>query len=87
MTPVTCAGKLFAAMMAFLSVGFVVASLGFLLGPFLGMLWKIGVMRLEEDRLGTRNRKKWYLPQQKINFSPEARDILKKYGYKLPGAL
>ena len=49
MTPVTCAGKIFAAFMAFLSVGFVVTALGFLLGPFLGTLWKIGVMRLEED--------------------------------------
>ena len=48
-TPVTPLGKIFAAFMAFLSVGFVVTALGFLLGPFLGTLWKIGVMRLEED--------------------------------------
>ncbi len=40
--PATPIGKLFAAMMAFLSVGAVVASLGFLLGPFLGGLWRIG---------------------------------------------
>ena len=48
-TPVTPQGKIFAAFMAFLSVGFVVTALGFLLGPFLGTLWKIGVNRLEED--------------------------------------
>ncbi len=48
-TPVTCAGKIFASLMAFLSVGFVVTALGFLLGPFLGTLWRIGVIHLEED--------------------------------------
>ena len=48
-TPFTAAGKIFAAFMAFLSVGFVVAALGFLFGPFFGALWKIGMMRWEED--------------------------------------
>ena len=48
-TPVTWEGKIFASLMAFLSVGFVVTALGFLLGPFLGTLWRIGVMRLEKD--------------------------------------
>jgi len=48
-TPVTAAGKLFASVMAFMSVGFVVAALGFLFGPFFGLLWRIGHERLEEE--------------------------------------
>ncbi len=47
--PATPAGKLFASFMAFISVGTVVASLGFLFGPFFGRLWKVGVERLEEE--------------------------------------
>ena len=46
--PVTAAGKLFVALMAFVSVGTVVASIGFLFGPFLGQLWRIGHDRWEE---------------------------------------
>ena len=46
--PLTAAGKVFAAFMAFVSVGTVVAALGFLFGPFLGELWHIGVRRFEE---------------------------------------
>ena len=48
-TPVTAAGKLFTAVMAFVSVGSVVATLGFLFGPFLGALWKVGHDRFEEE--------------------------------------
>ena len=48
-TPVTPAGKLFAAAMAFVSVGTVVAALGFLFGPFFGRLWRVGVERLEQE--------------------------------------
>lgn len=48
-TPVTVNGKLFASFMAFLSVGTVVAALGFLFGPFIGKLGKIGVEKIEED--------------------------------------
>ena len=48
-TPQTAAGKLFAAFMSFVSVGSVVAALGFIFGPFLGQLWKIGVEIIEED--------------------------------------
>ena len=40
--PVTALGKLFASLMAVLSVGLVVAAIGFLFGPFLGQLWRIG---------------------------------------------
>ena len=49
LVPQTPAGKLFAACMAFISVGAVVTSLGFVFGPFLGQLWKIGVEKLEEE--------------------------------------
>ena len=47
--PATAAGKLFAAFMAYLSVGAVVASLGFFFGPFFGQLWHAGVKWLEEE--------------------------------------
>ena len=53
-TPVTCLGKIFSSVMAFLSVGIVVAALGFLFGPLLGVLWKIGANHLEKDE-STRN--------------------------------
>ena len=56
-TPVTAAGKLFTSLMAFISVGSVVASLGFFFGPFFGQLWHLGVKRLEEE-LGRPERKK-----------------------------
>ena len=48
-TPQTDAGLLFASLMAFLSVGTVVAALGFLFGPFFGQLWHIGVHKFEEE--------------------------------------
>lgn len=48
-TPSTVAGKLFASLMAFVSVGTVVASLGFLFGPFFGAVWRVGVQRVEEE--------------------------------------
>lgn len=49
MTPTTSTGKIFAASMAFISVGTVVAALGFLFGPFFGKLWHIGVEHLEKE--------------------------------------
>ena len=49
LVPATSAGKVFASFMAFVSVGSVAASLGFLFGPFFGKLWRIGVEHLEED--------------------------------------
>ena len=49
MIPVTTGGKLFAAFMAFVSVGTVVASIGFLFGPFMGRLWRIGVLKFEDE--------------------------------------
>ena len=48
-TPATAAGKLFVSLMAFISVGSVVAALGFFFGPFFGQLWHLGVKRLEEE--------------------------------------
>jgi len=51
--PVTVAGKLFAALMAYVSVGSVVAALGFFFGPFFGQLWHLGVKWLEEEARGS----------------------------------
>ncbi len=48
-TPLTTAGKLFTCFFAFIAVGSMIASLGFLFGPFLGQLWRIGVIKLEEE--------------------------------------
>jgi len=47
--PSTVAGKLFASLMAFVSVGTVVAALGFLFGPFFGAIWREGVLKVEEE--------------------------------------
>ena len=47
--PQTAAGKIFASLMAFVSVGGGVAALGFLFGPFFGKIWRIGVEHLEEE--------------------------------------
>ena len=47
--PHTPAGKLFVSCMAFISVGTVVAALGFLFGPFFGKLWRIGVEKMEDE--------------------------------------
>lgn len=48
-TPATAGGKLFAAVMAFVAVGMVVTTLGFLFGPFLGRLFHIGEIKLKEE--------------------------------------
>ena len=45
----TVAGKLFISVFAFLSVGILLASLGFVFGPFLGKLWHIGILKFEEE--------------------------------------
>ena len=47
--PDTPLGKIFVAIMAFISVGASAASLGFLFGPFFGKLWRLGVLKLEEE--------------------------------------
>ena len=56
--PVTAAGKLFAAFMAYVSVWSGVAALGFFFGPFFGQLWHAGVSWLEDEaHVGTRDRR------------------------------
>ena len=62
-TPLTSAGKVFTSIMAFISVGTVIAALGFLFGPFFGTLWNIGVKRLEEERQGHQAHDKEQLPR------------------------
>ena len=47
--PATAAGKIFASIIAFISVGTVITALGFLFGPLLGQLGHVGVMHLEKD--------------------------------------
>ena len=56
--PHTSAGKIFAATMAFISVGTVVASLGFLFGPFFGQLWRIGHDKAEEEMRQMKEKRK-----------------------------
>jgi hypothetical protein len=48
-TPETAAGKIFAAVLAYVSVGIVVAALGVLFGPFFGRLWRVGAIRHDEE--------------------------------------
>ena len=47
--PVTAWGKMFTALIAFVSVGAGLASLGFVFGPFLGTLLHVGVEKVEEE--------------------------------------
>ena len=46
-TPQTPGGKLFSALFAFISVGSVLTSFGFLFGPFLGEVWHFEVEHLQ----------------------------------------
>ena len=55
--PATTAGKIFASLIAFVSVGSVVAALGFLFGPFFGKLWKVGIEKFEEEMEHLRRKK------------------------------
>ena len=48
-TPVTALGKFFASVMAFVSVGVVITSLGFVFGPFLGRLFHVGIQHMEAE--------------------------------------
>ncbi len=47
--PITSAGKLFTCLLAFVSVGSMVAALGFIFGPFFGQLWHVGIIKLEDE--------------------------------------
>ena len=49
LAPRTVTGKIFTSALAFVSVGTLLAALGFVFGPFLGKLWRIGVLKLEEE--------------------------------------
>lgn len=48
-TPATAAGKIFASLMAFVSVGAAITSFGFLFGPLLGKLFHIGRLNYEKE--------------------------------------
>ncbi len=56
-SPVTVSGKLFTSLLAFISVGAMVASLGFIFGPLLGKLWKVGIVKFEEEMESLHSRK------------------------------
>jgi len=56
-SPATFLGKLFTCFIAFVSVGSMVASLGFLFGPFFGKLWRIGIVKFEEEIEGLKKHK------------------------------
>ena len=45
----TDAGKLFASVMAFVSVGSVITTLVFTLGPILATIWREGIERVERE--------------------------------------
>lgn len=47
--PITAGGKIFTCFLAFISVGSMVASFGFLFGPFFGQLWRVGIVKLEDE--------------------------------------
>ena len=48
-SPVTVYGKLFTCLLAFVSTGSMVASLGYLFGPMMGHLWKLGLTKVEAE--------------------------------------
>lgn len=48
-TPVTALGKIFASVIAFVSVGSVIFALGFLFGPFFGKLLRMEERKLKRD--------------------------------------
>ena len=54
--PATDAGKLFAAIMAFISVGAVLSAAAFLFGPLVGTLLKDGFDYLEKEELRLKGR-------------------------------
>lgn len=48
-TPVTDGGKIFAALLAFVSVGAVITALVFLFGPFFGAVLRTGMEKMEDE--------------------------------------
>lgn len=57
-TPSTTGGKIFAALLSYISVGACVTALGFLFGPLFGKLWRVGAIKLEEEAEKASHRKK-----------------------------
>lgn len=49
MNPATVFGKLFTCLLAFIATGSMIASLGFLFGPWFGKIWKVGITKVEEE--------------------------------------
>ena len=58
LSPTTPAGKIFTAFLAFISVGTMVTALGFFFGPFLGKLWKVGIIKFEAELEHLKHREK-----------------------------
>jgi len=56
-TPATVAGKVFAAIMAFVAIGIVISALIFVFGPFFGYLLRMGWEKVEEEAERVEGRK------------------------------
>lgn len=66
LTPKTDVGKIFASVIAFVSVGVVVSALVFVLGPLLGTVVKVGIDYVErEERKLKREFKKGKTPRRR----------------------
>ncbi len=61
----TDGGKLFASLMAFVSVGSVVTTLVFVLGPLFGRLWREGIEKAEEEARKLERRLEHHDPRAK----------------------
>lgn len=48
-TPATVLGKIFAAFLAFVSVGTVIFAVGFIFGPFFGKLWRLSEKEFKKE--------------------------------------
>ncbi len=55
-TPATDAGKIFGAIMAFVSVGAVLSSIVFIFGPLFGTALKVGIDYLEKEEQKLKNK-------------------------------
>src|SRR5580658_3329186 len=48
-TPATVLGKIFAAFLAFVSVGTVIFAVGFIFGPYFGKLWRLSENEIKKE--------------------------------------
>ena len=55
-TPVTSAGKIFAAVMAFFSIGAAITAITFTFGPLFGAILRVGVRYAEKEEQRLKNR-------------------------------